>query len=189
MIGREIEMFEYDDELKQRTLSSWGFDVESLEIDKIQHVPMHQYRVSSQKYPMLYVDNLQCCVGLYAYGNGFGFAAHINPVVMRGNEYEHDSNNRPIYFKRTDDLLKCILECNLPMTEPLKIGIATSEKPLDESYPAIKMIYDKIDELVLKLNSIGIATLELETITAPEFILDSKEEKLITVDNKKNKQK
>lgn len=182
-------MFEYDDELKLRTLSSWGFDVENLEVDKIQHVPMHQYRVSSPKYPMLYVDNLQCCVGLYAYGNGFGFAAHINPVVMRGNEYELDNNKKPIHFNRIDDLLKCLLESNIPMIEPLKIGIATGVMPLDENYPTIKMIYDRMDELVLKLNLMGINTLKLGTITAPEFILDSKEEKLITVKDTKNKQK
>lgn len=145
---------------------------------------MHQYRVSSQEYPMLYVDNLQCCVGFYAYGNGFAFAAHINPVVMREDEYELDSNNNPISFRRTDDLLKCLLESSLPMVEPLKIGIATGVKPLDENYPTIKMIYDSIDKLVLKLNLIGI-NVKLETINAPEFILDSVTEKIITVKNTK----
>lgn len=180
-------MVEYDDELKLRTLNSWGFDTENLDIKKIRHVPMHQYRISSLEYPMLYADNLQCCIGLYAYGNGFGFIAHINPVVMCEDEYELDSNQHPIRFRRTDDLLKCIIESNLFLTEPLKIGIATGVKPLDEDYPTVKMIYDSIDKLVLQLNMMGFYTLKLETINAPEFILDSTTRKIITArDRKKN---
>ena len=31
-------MFEYDNELKLRSLDAWGFDVQSLDINKIMHV-------------------------------------------------------------------------------------------------------------------------------------------------------
>lgn len=177
-------MFEYNEELKLKSLSIWGFETEELEIDKIKHVPMHQYKISSNEYPMLYVDNLQCCIGLYAYGNGFGFAAHVNTVVMNGDEFELDSNKNPIYFKRIDDLLKEVLQSNIAFSEPLKIGIAIGSCPLGDDNPTIKMIYNGVNSLIEKLNIIGIDTIRLENINAPEFILDTRVEKIITVKNK-----
>lgn len=57
------------------------------------HVPMHEYRVSSTGMPLLLIENLQVCIALYAYSKNYGFAAHLNPVVMLRNEFENDENH------------------------------------------------------------------------------------------------
>lgn len=72
----------FDKELLERSLKIWNFDIDQLLIDAIQHVPMHEWKLATKDKPLLYVENLQCCVGLYAYGNNFAFAAHINTVVF-----------------------------------------------------------------------------------------------------------
>lgn len=73
---------EFDKELLERSLKIWDFDIDQLSIDAIQHVPMHEWKLATKDKPLLYVENLQCCVGLYAYGNNFAFAAHINTVAF-----------------------------------------------------------------------------------------------------------
>lgn len=152
-------MFEYDKELKLKSLSIWGFDIKNLDIEKIVHVPMHQYRIATKEEPMLYVDNLQCCIGLYAYGNNFGFAAHINPVVMCGDEYELDNRGKVIRCRRMDDLKSAILN-NHFLLGVINIGISLDCSPLDENYPTVKMIYDGIDNLIVELNSTGIIVIK-----------------------------
>lgn len=175
-------MFEYDEKLKLRTLDAWGFAVENLELDKIAHVPMHQYRVATHEQPMLYVDNLQCCIGLYAYSNNFGFAAHINPKVMRGDEYELDDNGIAIRLRRIDDLRNIILE-KYPFLEPISIGISIGCTPLSEDYPTVKMIHKSIDNLIIELNSMGIEAEKLEDQYASEFILDTENREMILAKN------
>lgn len=180
-------MFEYDDDLKLRSLTVWGFDLVNIDVNKVLHVPMHQYRVSSYDYPMLYTDNLQCCIGFYAYANGFGFLAHINTVVMRGNEFLLDVNKNPIQFNRTDDLLKAILDSGIIFKDKLKIGIILGSSPLNNNHPTIKLINNSIDVLIEELNLMGIKVERIDNIYAPELILDSVNEKIITVDKVKKK--
>ena len=49
---------EYDIFLIEKSLVIWGFDIDNLEIEKIRHVPMHQFRISTKDKPLLYIDNL-----------------------------------------------------------------------------------------------------------------------------------
>lgn len=178
-------MFEYDDELKLRSLNIWGFDTENLDINKIIHVPMHQYRIATQEKTLLYVENLQCCIGLYAYNDNFGFAAHINPVVMRRDDYDLDNNKTAVRCRRIDDLKNAILESR-SYTEPIKIGISLGCAPLDKDYPTVKMIYDGVDNLINDLNSIGVEMFKLEDQYSSEFILDTEKVEIILPKKQKN---
>ena len=48
---------------------------------------MHQYRVATSERPLLFVENLQVCIAIYGICEGFGFAAHINPIVLRQDDF------------------------------------------------------------------------------------------------------
>ena len=180
---------EYNTSLIERSLKIYGFDVSDLEIERIQHVPMHEWKISTNQKPLLYIDNLQCCIGLYAYGNNFAFAAHINTVVFRNNEYSLDGNKIPIYCNRCDDLFKTILNNKNIINEPYKIGMAIGCAPLNDSEKSIILINDGIKDVIRKLNYLGINAVQIENIYAPEFIIDSQNEKLILTTSKKFKTK
>ena len=95
-------MFEYDKETILRILKLEGFELDKINLDEINHVPMHQYRISSKERPLLFIENLQVCIGLYAYSKNFGFAAHLNPVVMRGDEFQYDENKTVINVEQIE---------------------------------------------------------------------------------------
>ena len=124
---------EFDKNLIERSLKIWIFDVEQMDIEKIQHVPMHEWRIATKDKPFLYVENLQCCVGLYVYGNNFAFAAHINTVVFDKDEYALDENKKPLYCNRCQDLLTEILKFNGEIFEPFKVGISLGVTSLDDT--------------------------------------------------------
>lgn len=180
---------EYDVSLIERSLKIWDFDISNLEIEKIQHVPMHEWRISTNEKPLLYIDNLQCCIGLYAYGNNFAFASHINTVVFKNDEYSLDTNKRPIYCNRCDDLFKAILNNKNIINEPFKIGIAIGCTPLNSSEKSITLINEGIKDVIKKLNCLGINAIQIENIYAPEFIIDSLNGDLILTSSKKSKSK
>lgn len=174
-----MSMFEFDEKTKLRSLRIFGFDVENLELDKVGHVPMHQYRIATKEKPMLYIENLQVCVALYAYSNNFGFAAHINPIIMRGDDFTiRNSSRKPIQFQRTNDLKRVILE-SYPIRGPIKIGLALGYCPISKNNQTIELIYDGIERLVYDLKFLGISIEELEDQSMPEFILDSTNQKII----------
>lgn len=173
-----MSMFEFDDKTKLKSLKILNFDVEKLELDKIRHVPMHQYRVATKENPMLYVENLQVCVALYAYSDNFGFASHINTVIIREDDFILNDNKMPIQLRRCMDLKREILEYN-SMKEPTKIGLALGATPISKSYPTMRLIYEGIEGLIYDLNLLGIPTKRLEDRSMPEFILDSTHQKII----------
>lgn len=177
---------EYNKELIEYSLKIWGFDINTIELEKVRHIPMHQYKISTQHKPLLYIDNLQCCVGLYAYGNNFAFAAHINTVVFDNDEYSLDENRKPIHCNRCYDLYREILNYKEIIKEPFKVGIAYGCSPLNNKEKSIILIYQGINDIVKKLNCLGIPVIILEDINAPELILDSQTANII-FPNKKTK--
>lgn len=171
---------EFDKELIERSLKIWNFDIDNIQIDAIQHVPMHEWRISTKDKPLLYVENLQCCVGLYTYGNNFAFAAHINTVVFDKNEYVLDENKTPSCCNRCQDLLTQILNYNGNITEPFKIGIAFGATPPGDTEKSMVLIYSGVEELTKKLCHLGIPIVQLEDIYEPEFIVDALNNHIIT---------
>ncbi len=164
---------EFDKNLIEKSLKIWNFDVEQIDIEKIQHVPMHEWKISTKDKPLLYVENLQCCVGLYAYGNNFAFAAHINTVVFDKNEYALDKNKKPLYCNRYNDLLKELLKFNGKIVEPFKIGISIGTNPLKDTEKSMLLIYYGMDKVIKEMNRLGIPVVQLENIYESEFIIDS----------------
>lgn len=180
---------EYSIDLVEHSLKIWGFDINGIEIEKVKHIPMHQYKISSEEKTLLYVDNLQCCVGLYAYGNTFAFATHINTVVFDNDEYFLDENRKPIHCNRCDDLYKSILHYKGIIKEPFKIGIAIGCSPLNNNEKSMTLIYQGINDIIRKLNYLGIPVIKLEDIVAPELILDSQTGDIILPNRDKIKSK
>ena len=101
---------EFDNDLIKWSLHVWNFNTRDLSIESIQHVPMHEWRVSTLKKPRLHIENLQVCVCLYAYSNNFAFEAHINTVVFDNYEFILNKDKEPISCNRCHDLLNQILK-------------------------------------------------------------------------------
>lgn len=171
---------EFDRELLERSLKNGDFDMDNTSIELIQHVPMHEWRISTKNKPLLYVENLQCCVGLYAYGNNFAFAAHINTVVFKKNEYALDKNNNPLYCNRCQNLFMELMTYKGNIVEPFKIGIALGYIPLDNNEKSMALIYSGIEKLIKNLNYLGIPIIQLENIYEPAFIVDALNNCIIT---------
>lgn len=171
---------EFDKELIERSLKIWGFDTNHISIEAIQHVPMHEWRISTEDKPLLYIENLQCCRGLYAYGNNFAFAAHINTMVFDNDEYALDEFGNPVYCNRCQDLLMQLLNYNGNINEPFKVGIAIGVTPLANNEKSMLLIYSGVQYLIKKLNKLGIPVVQLENIYEPELIIDTLNNQIIT---------
>ena len=174
-------MFEYDIETISRILKLEEFELDKLNLDQIKHVPMHQYRISSSEKTLLLIENLQVCVGLYAYSKNFGFAAHLNPVVMRGDEFKYDTNKNIIYCSRIDDLFNAIIDAKVK--EPVYIGISVGFNPVEKTYQVVDMLSKSIDNLISKLNTMGVIATKLDIKDNYIFILDSANARIITPSN------
>ena len=171
-------MFEYDIEMILRILKIEEFELDELNLNQIMHVPMHQYRISSSEKPLLLIENLQVCIGLYAYSKNFGFAAHLNPVVMRGDEFKYDINKNIVSCNRINDLFNSIIEAKIQ--EPVYIGISVGFNPGKKTNEVVDMLSKSIDNLISKLNAMGIEATKLHLRENHIFILDSTNGKIIT---------
>ena len=171
-------MFEYDIETISRILKIEEIKLDELNLNKIKHVPMHQYRISSLDKPLLLIENLQVCIGLYAYSKNFGFAAHLNPVVMRGNEFRCDENKNIICCNRVDDLFNAIIDAKIQ--EPVYIVISVGFNPVQKTYQQVNMLDKSIDKLISKLNTMGIDAIKLDLKDNHIFILDTINGEIIT---------
>ncbi len=176
-------MFEYNKNTISRILSLEGFELENLNLDEINHVPMHQYRVSTTQQPLLLVENLQVCIGLYAYSENFGFAAHLNPIVIHGNEFKYDENKNIVSCNRINDLYESIT--NLKPTKKVYIGLSLGFCPSNNTYKVVELLDKSIDNIIIKLNNIGIDATKVELQYEHVFILDSKNGNLIFPLNEK----
>ena len=70
---------------------------------------MHQYRVTNDENSLFLVENLQVCIGLYAYSKNFEYAVHINPVIIRRDEFLLDKYKNIKYCNRINDLYREII--------------------------------------------------------------------------------
>lgn len=75
------------------------------------------------------------------------------------------------------------------INEPFKIGIAIGCSPLDNNEKSIVLIYQGIKNVIKKINYLGIQSIQLQDIYAPEFILDSQTGDIILPNNEKTKTK
>jgi len=171
-------MFEYDVDTILRILKIEEFELDKLNLNQIKHVPMHQYRISSSEKPLLLIENLQVCIGLYAYSKLFGFAAHLNPVVRLGDEFQCDENKNITYCNRVDDLFNAIIGAKVQ--EPVYIGISIGFNPVEKTYQAVDILNKSVDNLIIKLNTMGIDATKLDIKDNHIFILDTIRGEIIT---------
>jgi len=168
-------MFEYNKEVIERILKIEGFNIDN--INMVKHVPMHQYRIINKDKPLLLIENLQVCIGLYAYSKEFGYAAHLNPVVIRGDEFVVDKFKNIKHCNRVEELYKEIIKAN-PKNE-VYIGISIGCNPTYKTYIVVDMLNILIDKLIVKLKKIGINAIKLDLENNHIFIVDSINEKII----------
>lgn len=142
-------MFEYGANFVRKCLDVWGYDLNDEIIELIKYVPVHQYAIATSEKPLLFVDNLQCCVALYAWTPNFGFLSHIN--TKDPQDYYVTDNQTPIKCRSMDDLYKSITNSGLTFMEPIKIGISIGCMPVVRTHPSMKSIYDGIQDLIKKL--------------------------------------
>lgn len=170
-------MFEYNDAIKINLLKNWNFDLDNIDVDKVVHVPMHQYRISTEEKPMLFIENLQCCIGLYAIVDNYVFAAHINPSILRGDEFATKCG-KVIRCKRIDDLRDFIIKYN-PSKSDFTIGIMIGSRPLDENDPNMRVFYNDLKDLLYELKFMGYPVKDIVKNVAPEFIISSEDGEII----------
>jgi hypothetical protein len=139
---------------------------------------MHEYRISSPEKLFLLIENLQVCIGVYAYSKNFGFAAYLNPVVIRGDGFQCDKNKNILYCNRFDDLYNSIIYSRVEA--PIYIGISIGLNSGLETYQQVNMLNKNIDNLIVKLNCMGIVATKLNLRNNHIFILDTLNQKLIT---------
>ena len=174
-----FKLFEYNDALIKKSLELFEFDIQNIPLELIQHVPMHSFKVTASSKPLLYVDNLQCCVSIWALAPNFAFACHINPSVIRNDDFYVDSEDNPIKLKRTDDLYDAIINSDINKDDPIKIGLTFGVTPLPKDNQNICLIYEAIQELIIKLKEQGLTTCFVERDYEMNFILDSRNGKVI----------
>lgn len=70
----------FDNNFIKRVLDIYNLGTNDLDVNKISYVHMNDYKFNFVDKFLLLTFNLQCCVAVYLYGNGFGFLAHINTI-------------------------------------------------------------------------------------------------------------
>lgn len=168
----------------ERRLEIWGFDLNSVDIDKIEYVPMNEFRVSSKEKTLLFVDNLQICIAIYAYCKNFAFATHINTKIDLEKNFELSNDGKPIKCNKIQNLYNEILKYNEKYSYPIMIGVSFGCAPLSKDYPTVVLIYKELSNLIKFLNNNGIVATQLDDIYEMNFIIDSTNSKLITPNNK-----
>ena len=151
-----------DNELK-KLLEAEGFNASKIDIDSIQYVPIHEFRVSNNERKLLLIKDLQSCIGLYAYGEGFAFAASIDPTDIKGNEFIL-SKGSPIYCTRG----------------PLNIGVAIGLYPKDETWQHEHILNDSIKRLIRQLRIDGLVAHQTLNLLKHIFIIDGEKGTIIT---------
>lgn len=169
---------DFDLEFIKRSLDIYEFDTESVPVKQVNYVPMSEYKVSTEENLLLYTNNLQVCIALYACSNDFGFLAHINPLVMHGDFYVNDLNNAH-KCKRVEELYNEIIKVKDKLKEPIMLGIVTGCTPLKKEHPNITIINNDIDSMIKRLYESNILVYRFKDVVAPEFILDIKKKEMI----------
>ena len=166
-------MMKFDNYFLEHSLMIFNFDLNSINVTDLQHVPIHEWKVATDEMSKLYIENLQCCIGLYAYGNGFAFGSHIDTVMYNNNEFILDKNKQPIFCNRCLDLLYNILKHSDKIFEPFKIGLAIGT-PVNLTEKSMSVIYKSISILINRLKQLDIPVILLDDIYESELIIDAK---------------
>lgn len=106
--------------------------------------------------------------------DGQAFAAHINPVVMRGDEFTR--SDKVLHCKRVDDLKDFILRNSV--SKQVSLGIILGSRPLSDNDEVMQIIYRDLSLMMNDLKSCGI-NFTLEKGVHPEFVIDSINEEII----------
>ena len=100
---------------------------------------------------------------------------------MHGDEFQYDTNGNIVYCNRIDDLFNAIIDAEVQ--EPVYIGISLGFNPVEKTYQVVDMLSKSIDNLITKLNTMGVVATKLDIKDNHIFILDSANEKIITPSN------
>lgn len=175
------------DEFTERTLNILNFDLEKIDVSKIQYVHMNNFCYSTKYRPNLFTFNLQTCVALYLYGKDFTFLAHINTTEKNVSELFFNQYSKK--FILLNFLLENILCRNYwniyKNDEQFYTGLVYVCTPYPKDRIIIKSINDGINNMILQASKMGININRLEDKNLPEFVLDFDSKEFITPSTKK----
>jgi hypothetical protein len=135
----------------ERALKCYEFESYNIDPSKVQHVPMGQFKSSTEDKPLLLVENLQVCVGLYAVTQSSSFASHIHTIDNK--EFYYDEKAKELKTKKIDALYEWISNnYNKEIEEEVLIGIVLGCIPLKEAHFALKSIRNHMHTILNKLD-------------------------------------
>lgn len=170
----------FDDCFIERILNIYDFDVDRLEVNKINYVHMNDYKFSSIDRTCLLTFNLQCCVAVYLYGNGFGFLAHINTTKGNLSSMFFDLENNS--FLLSELLLKKLKQYCMFSNKynNFYIGLVTGSCPYPQDYVIMKSINSGINKMVNEAKIFGINLCRVSNISLSDFVLNTDDGTVIT---------
>lgn len=167
-------------EFIENALNVMKINISDEEKDLIQFVPMREYRVASEKKPLLLTVNLQTCIALVAYTKGFSFLAHMN--CNKGNwarDFVVDGENNVTGCKKVEELHNEIIKNKEKITEPISIGLVLGVTPLEKEYTSRQVLEKDLRTLFDRLSDNNVLAVRLPDISSFSFILDSRNGDLI----------
>lgn len=167
-------------EFIENALNVMKFNISDEEKDLIQFVPMREYRVASEKKPLLLTVNLQTCIALVAYTKGFSFLAHMN--CNKGNwarDFVVDGENNVTGCKKVEELHNEIIKNKEKITEPISIGLVLGVTPLEKDYASRQVLEKDLRTLFDRLSDNNVLAVRLPDISSFSFILDARNGDLI----------
>lgn len=163
----------FDDSFVRKILEIFDFDINKLDVNKISYVHMNDYKFSSFDKPLLLTFNLQCCVAIYLYGNGFGFLAHINTVKSNlSSVFFNFQNNEFLLSDLVLEKLKNYSKYNGKYDE-FYIGMVLGSSPYSNDYYIIDSIIEGMNNLVKNASLYGIKVQLNNEINLPDFIMNT----------------
>ena len=107
-------------------------------------------------------------------------------MVMRGDEFQCDETENIVHCNRIDDLFNAII--NAKIQEPVYIGISVGFSPNQKTYQQVNMLNKSIDDLISRLNNMGVVATKLDLKNEHIFILDTINGGIITPANQNIKE-
>jgi len=170
----------FDNNFIKRVLDIYNLGMNDLDVNKISYVHMNDYKFNSVDMPFLLTFNLQCCVAVYLYGNGFGFLAHINTV--RGNLSSVFFNFQNSEFLLSDLVIEKLKNyCKYTgKYDGFYIGMILGSSPYSDNYDIMDSINKGMNNLIMNADLYGINIQLNDRFILPDFIMDTQNNEFIS---------
>ncbi len=134
---------------------------------------MNDYKFNSVDKPLLLIFNLQCCIAVYLYGNGFGFLAHINTTKGNLSPLFFDIQNNE--FLLSDLVLEKLKNyCDYSgKNDGFYLGMVLGSSPYSNDYYIMNSINKGMNNLIKNAGLHEINVQLNEKIELPDFVMNT----------------